>query len=103
MLQQVMAVAIVLTVLGATLWLLRRRGVASWNGRLPRRAGKAKNMNVLERMPLTPHHSLHLVRVLDRTVLIGVSPSSCTQLADFPIQDAAKHSQEISFVPGEAS
>ncbi len=103
MLQQLTAVATVLIVLGATLWLLRRRGIASWNGRLLRRAPAAKNMNVLERMALTPHHSLHLVRVRDRTILIGLSPSSCIQLADFPIQDSTKHSQEMSCLPGESS
>ncbi|MBV8810427.1 MAG: flagellar biosynthetic protein FliO [Acidobacteriaceae bacterium] len=86
---QVVAVAMVLILLGATLWLLQRRGIANWNGQLLRRAGATKDMSVLERMPLTPNHSLHLVRVLDRALLIGVSPASCTQLADFPIEDVA--------------
>ncbi len=86
---EMVAVAIVLILLGATLWMLQRRGIANWNGQLFRRASATKNMNVLERIPLTPNHSLHLVRVLDRAILVGVSPSGCTQLADFPIEEVA--------------
>ena len=49
-------------------------------GRLTRQ----KLMQVIERLPLTANHSLHLVRVHDRVILIGVSPSGCTQLDTFP-------------------
>jgi flagellar biogenesis protein FliO len=34
----------------------------------------------IERLPLTPQHSLHLVRVAGRTVLIAVSPGGCSLL-----------------------
>jgi flagellar biogenesis protein FliO len=35
----------------------------------------------MERLALTPNHSLHLVTIDDRTVLVGVSPGGC-QLLD---------------------
>jgi flagellar biogenesis protein FliO len=34
-------------------------------------------------MSLTPQHSLHLVRVEDRTMLIAASPSGCSILEGF--------------------
>jgi flagellar biogenesis protein FliO len=37
-------------------------------------------MEVLERVSLGPQHSLHLVRVSDRILLIGTAPSACTLL-----------------------
>lgn len=63
---------------------MRRRGLASFNFALTKSMAKQKAMQVVERLPLTAHHSLHLVRVEDRVILIGVSPSSCTQIDAFP-------------------
>ena len=37
-------------------------------------------LEVIDRLPLTPHHSLHLVRLADRTLLIGLSPNGCNLL-----------------------
>jgi len=35
-------------------------------------------MQALERLALTPHHSLHLVSVGGRTLLVAISPGGCT-------------------------
>ncbi|MEO8659290.1 MAG: flagellar biosynthetic protein FliO [Bryobacteraceae bacterium] len=43
-----------------------------------KRPGPGPRLQSIERLTLTPHHSLHLVRVDDRTVMVAVSPSSCT-------------------------
>jgi flagellar biogenesis protein FliO len=84
MAQQVAAVCIVLALLGFFLYFVRsRRGMNAFGGLLQKRPGGERSIAVLERMPLTPHHSLHLVRVLDKTILIGVSPSGCQELAIF--------------------
>jgi flagellar biogenesis protein FliO len=42
--------------------------------------GKTKSMRVIERLALTPQHSLYLVRVEDRTMLIAASPGGCSIL-----------------------
>jgi len=81
--EQTLAVFFVLGLLVASLWLLRRKGFASLKLGFARSVGGAKRMELLERMPLTPHHSLHLVRVEDRLILIGVSPQSCALLDAF--------------------
>jgi len=75
--QQMAAVGLVLLLLGASLWLLRRRGISgiSLAGRTARR-----RLECLERMALGPQHTLHLVRVDGRELLVAASPSGCTLL-----------------------
>jgi flagellar biogenesis protein FliO len=41
---------------------------------------KRKSIQVIERLALTPQHSLHLVKVQDRTILIAASPAGCSLL-----------------------
>jgi flagellar biosynthetic protein FliO len=83
MLQQILAIFLVLALLVIALWLLRRKGLASVNWSLARRHTGTKQMQVLERVALSGHHSLHLVRVRDRVILVGLSPSSCTRIEMF--------------------
>ena len=82
MFQQLLAIFLVLALLVTTLWLLRRKGLASVNLSLPKRSAGPKEMELIERLTLTAHHSLHLVRVKDRVILIGLSPSGCNTLTE---------------------
>jgi len=77
--QQILAVLLVLGLLGGTLLWLRSRGMVRFTGGALRRSGGRK-MQSLERLPLTPQHSLHLVSVSGRILLIAVSPGGCTVL-----------------------
>jgi flagellar biosynthetic protein FliO len=77
--EQMSAVALVLTLLGVALWWLRRRGVAIMN--LPRRAGE-RRMECLERLPLGPQHTLHLIRLGRAELLVASSPAGCTLVKD---------------------
>jgi flagellar biosynthetic protein FliO len=81
--EQIGMVLLVFALLGGLLWFSKRRGLAAFSLG-SRRSGSGKRLEVLERIPLTPHHALHLVRVSDRTVLIATAPSSCT-LLDAPV------------------
>jgi flagellar biogenesis protein FliO len=81
--EQVAMVLAVFALLGGLLWFAKRRGLASLPI-LSRRGGNPRRLEVLERIPLTPHHAVHLVRVSDRVVLIATAPSACT-LLDAPI------------------
>ena len=69
----------VFALLGGLLWFSKRRGWAAFSTGA-RRGGNERRLEVLERVPLTAQHALHLVRVSDRTVLIATAPSSCTLL-----------------------
>jgi flagellar biosynthetic protein FliO len=84
--QQLAMVLLVLALLAGLVWALRNRGMASFRF-AGRSSGSAKRLQVIERLPLTPSHSLHLVRLADRVLLIGVAPSGCTLL------DASKQNE----------
>lgn len=75
--QPVLAVLLVLGLLGGALYCLRSQGLARFNGKGLGRSG-SKQMQALERLTLTPQHSLHLVSVGGRTLLVAVSPGGCT-------------------------
>ena len=81
--EQIGMVLLVFALLGGLLWFSKKRGLAAFSIGA-RRGGDGRRLEVLERVPLTAQHSLLLVRVADRTVLIATAPSSCT-LLDAPV------------------
>ena len=78
--EQIAAVAGVLTLLAATLWWLRRRGFAGMP--LARRPAR-RRLECLERLPLSPHHTLHLVRLGEAALLVASSPTGCSLIGSF--------------------
>jgi flagellar biosynthetic protein FliO len=72
-------VVLVLALLLGALWFLRRKGWAQFSG-ARRNARPGRPLEVIDRVTLTPHHSLHLVRMADRILLVGLSPTGCTLL-----------------------
>jgi flagellar biosynthetic protein FliO len=83
MVQQTLAVFLVLALLVLALWFLRRKGLAKMNLAVGGRRTAAGRIQVVDRKPLTASHSLHLVRVQDRLILVGISPGSCQTLHTF--------------------
>jgi flagellar biosynthetic protein FliO len=77
--EQALMAILVIAALVLVLWLMQRKGTAQF---VFSRSGAQKNLQVIERLHLTPQHSVHLVRIGERTLLLGVSPSGCTLLTD---------------------
>ena len=75
--QQMGAVALVLLLLGSTLWALRRRGFA---GVRAMTKSSGRRLECLERLALGTQHTLHLVRVGETELLLASSPSGCVLL-----------------------
>jgi len=75
--QQAAAVLIVLGLLGVALFWLRNKGLVRFGANGIGRAGN-RRMQSLERLQLTPHHSLHRINVGGRVLLIAVSPGGCS-------------------------
>jgi flagellar biogenesis protein FliO len=76
-LRQVFSVLAVFSLLGAVLWLLRRGGRISFQG-FARVQGHTRSMVAVERLALTPQHTLHIVRVNGREVLVATHPQGCS-------------------------
>ncbi|MBI1791503.1 MAG: flagellar biosynthetic protein FliO [Acidobacteria bacterium] len=77
--EQVLMTFAVLGLLCAAIWILRRKGYARIHMSAGR-GGRKRSLEAVERLPLTPQHSLHLVRVAGRLILVGVSPAGCNLL-----------------------
>ena len=71
LLQQFAAVGLVLGLLAAAIWLLKRQSIL-----LPRRNGP-RQLELVERVALSPQHSLALVRVNGNMMLVGTGPGVC--------------------------
>ena len=88
--RDVFSVLAVFGLLGAALWALRRGAVTGWGGAVrgwpgafARQAqGKSKSLETVERMALTPQHSLHLVRIHGRELVVATHPQGCALLLE---------------------
>jgi flagellar biogenesis protein FliO len=80
--RQVMAVSGVLLLLGAALWWLRHKGLAQYGVR-PLTGARKRTLESVERLTLGPQHSLHLVRLAGRALLVATSPTGCAVLDSF--------------------
>jgi hypothetical protein len=82
-LRQVFSVLLVFSLLGAVLWGLRRGGKVSFRGVFAgkRTQGHTRSIVVLERLVLTPQHTLHMLRINGCEVLIATHPQGCTLVA----------------------
>jgi flagellar biogenesis protein FliO len=85
--RDIFSVVLVLVLLGATLWALRRGArsnvpahLARWRGRPA--PGNAKSIETIQRIALTPQHSLHIVRVHGRELIVATHPQGCALLLE---------------------
>jgi flagellar biogenesis protein FliO len=78
-LRQVFSVLLVFSLLGAALWALRRGGRISFQGFARKRIlGNTRSMAAVERLVLTPQHTLHLVCIHGREILVATHPQGCS-------------------------
>jgi hypothetical protein len=108
------AVLLVFALLGLSLWWLKRRGLAQLRTTTTGAAApysapfrfwperKPKGPKILQRvdaLALTPTHSLHLVRMAERAILLGTSPSGFYLVESSPWKNL--EGQTVSAVPQE--
>ena len=93
--RQMLSVLAVFALLGGALFALRRGSLGSlglrtfdwesprWSSlRLARAPARTKSLATMERLALTPLHSLHLVRIQGREMVVATHPRGCTVLSD---------------------
>jgi flagellar biogenesis protein FliO len=81
--RQVGSILLVFALLGAALWLIRRRGSlarAPWR----ERGRRVRSLSSIERVTLTAQHAVHLLRIEvqgeAREILLATHPQGCTLL-----------------------
>jgi flagellar biosynthetic protein FliO len=78
MLRQVSSVVFVFALLGAALWALRR-----WNQTGGRTPARGRCLQTIERLSLSPHHSLHVVEIDGDRLVVATHPQGCTLLKEW--------------------
>jgi flagellar biogenesis protein FliO len=93
MVQQMLAVLLVLGLLLGMLFVFRRSRRANpallsgWL-RFNRGRSTTRRMRVVERVALTPQHSLHLVMIENRLIVFAASPAGCQAVGQpWPAED----------------
>lgn len=84
MLRLALSLGLVLAMVGAVTWALRRRGMLG-----PTQRGASGRLEVLDRKSLGKHASLVVARVGGVAVLVGVTDQNVTVLSEDPRIDAA--------------
>ncbi len=97
--RQILGLFVVFSLLGLTVWKLRGSGTPiRWGenflnkailGRAFTTRGLAREraLETVERLALTPHHTLHVLRLRDREMLVATHPQGCTLLATLPAEE----------------
>jgi flagellar biogenesis protein FliO len=85
LIRQLLAILAVFGLLGAAVWALgRRRKLPLFSAVLARHTG---TMTVIDRVRLTPQHTVALIKVGRRAVLIAADPGGSHLLESGPIED----------------
>ncbi len=80
LLRQILSILFVFGLLGAAwVWLRRRNGLRPLGGRRV-----SARLSSVERLALSPHHAVHLVRLGDRCLVVAVHAGGCTLLDSLP-------------------
>jgi flagellar biogenesis protein FliO len=79
-LRQIAALVFVFGLLGLALWWLRGKKMIAFGAA---RKGNSK-LQIVDRIRLTPQHSIHVVRIGKRDLVIAVHGSGCTLLETLP-------------------
>ena len=79
---QLLSVVLVLGLLAGGIWLLNRKGLITrkWRGQ----GSHGARLRAVERIPLTAQHTLHLVRLGDRALLLAAHTGGCTLVESRP-------------------
>lgn len=87
--QQLIVVFFVFATLGGAMWWLKANGWAQVRSSLPL-SRQGKQLQVVERLALSPQHSVQIIRVAQKLLLVGISPAGCQvleRLEDAGIKD----------------
>jgi len=79
--RQSLAIVFVFALLWTALWFVRKKG---WTGTIRRTKPARSLLESRGKLVLTARHSVHLIRVGDRNLILALHPDSVTFLGDAP-------------------
>ena len=88
--RQILSLMVVFSLLGLTVWKLGRRrqtfsGQTLWSKIFARKARASERvLESVERLVLTPQHTLHVLRFHGRQMLLATHPQGCALLEGAP-------------------
>jgi flagellar biosynthetic protein FliO len=85
LIRQLLAVTFVLALAVAAVWWLRRANPVRFGSRGSERG--RRQLEMVERLPLGPQHSLCLVRCGDKALVVGLHAGGCTLLESRPWEE----------------
>jgi flagellar biogenesis protein FliO len=85
--QQSLALLLVFGLLWTALWFLRKKG---WTG-MRRAKPVSGTLESRGKLPLTAQHSIHVIRVGDRNLILALHPKGVTYLGDAPAEDCERN------------
>jgi flagellar biogenesis protein FliO len=106
--EPLLAILLVFALLALCLWWLRQRGavqiLASRSFRFfPERKSKGnKILQKVDALALSPTHSLNLVRMADRAILVGISPSGFYLVESSPWKSLEPHTVPVTTEGGQS-
>ncbi len=93
LIHQMAAAGAVLAAFAAVLWLLKSRGMLrgrAWAALASSRRRAPRALETVERLPLTAQHTLHLVRLGERALLLAATPAGCTLVQAVDLREIAE-------------
>jgi hypothetical protein len=99
--RQILGLFVVFSLLGLTVWKLRGNAApirwgeillkkAIWRRALNTKGlARQRALETIERLPLTPQHTLYVLRLRDREMLVATHPQGCTLLNTGPAPEAS--------------
>ena len=83
LIRESLGITIVFLLLWGALWLLKKKGIVGMRA-MANRSSDTPCLQVVDKIRLTPQHSVHVVSVEGRRMVVGVHPSGFTLLEPAP-------------------
>lgn len=86
LIRPILSILTVFGLLGVALWWLGRKNLLQFSG-FPVPRNRPSNLETIDRMRLTPHHSLHVVRAGDQVIILALHGAGCTVVDSIPLAE----------------
>ncbi len=83
LIRESLGITVVFLLLWAALWMLKKKGIVGMRV-IGNRSAETPCLRIVDKIRLTPQHSVHVVSVEGRRMVVGVHPTGFTLLEPAP-------------------